>query len=397
MSSSPYISFVVGTRNDNHGGNLLERMQVFIDTLLLQCQHHNLPAELVIVEWNPPASKKGLAEVLSWEHITSWCPVRIVEVPEEFHEQFEHSEKLPFHQFIAKNVGICRARGEFVVATNIDIIFSDILMRFLARKALDENAYYRSDRFDVPANIPADKPVSELLAFCRENVIRIHRRLGSRDMATGKFDRIHRPISILRAVAWSYPLGFVFFFLFCLLGKVPGRNVRFWLDRYRKEAEGNRSFLGSCWSSYNLGVAYVRRTLRIRNRFGCLHTNASGDFTMMAKRQWLALGGYMEFPGFPMHVDGLLLYKALLSGLSERKIPDKGNIYHIEHGEGSGFSEYASGEMWQRLEKKGIPRITSEQLQKYILSAAEEGKALPSNISKWGLKGENLEERTIES
>ena len=50
------------------------------------------------------------------------------------HGCYAHAEALPLYQMIAKNVGPLRARGEFLLATNIDILFSDELMAFLGRR-----------------------------------------------------------------------------------------------------------------------------------------------------------------------------------------------------------------------------------------------------------------------
>jgi len=45
--------------------------------------------------------------------------------------QIAHGDKLPLFQMIAKNVGIRRARGRFVLVTNIDILFSDAVIQFM--------------------------------------------------------------------------------------------------------------------------------------------------------------------------------------------------------------------------------------------------------------------------
>jgi hypothetical protein len=50
----PYLSIVATARNDGHGGDLLHRMQLFVENVIGQCNRHNLDAELVLVEWNPP-------------------------------------------------------------------------------------------------------------------------------------------------------------------------------------------------------------------------------------------------------------------------------------------------------------------------------------------------------
>ena len=53
-------------------------------------------------------------------------------MPPGVHRRYQYSEALPLYQMIAKNVGIRRARGQFVLATNIDIIFSDELVEYLS-------------------------------------------------------------------------------------------------------------------------------------------------------------------------------------------------------------------------------------------------------------------------
>src|SRR5690242_11351100 len=118
-STTPYLSVVATARNDDHGGNLLHRMQIFVDAWISQAKRHVLSSELILVEWNPPRERKTLAEALRWPADMGPCEVRIVEVPPELHARYRHATALPLYQMIAKNVGIRRARGEFVLATNI--------------------------------------------------------------------------------------------------------------------------------------------------------------------------------------------------------------------------------------------------------------------------------------
>ena len=47
--------------------------------------------------------------------------------------------KIPFYQMIAKNVGIRRAKGKFVLASNIDIFLDDELMKLISKRSLNEN------------------------------------------------------------------------------------------------------------------------------------------------------------------------------------------------------------------------------------------------------------------
>jgi hypothetical protein len=179
VSETPYLSLVVTARNDDHGGNLLGRMQAFVNGLFSQCRRHRVPAELVMVEWNPPQDRPPLADVLDWSAQNEFCSVRIIEVPPELHQRFEHWQALPLYQMIAKNVGIRRARGEFILATNIDILFSDELFKILAARELESGKMYRADRWDVMADVPADQPIEQQLAWCNAHLLRVNRRSGT--------------------------------------------------------------------------------------------------------------------------------------------------------------------------------------------------------------------------
>jgi hypothetical protein len=172
------LSVVTAARNDDHGGNLLGRTQVFVDAWINQAKRHNLSSELIIVEWNPPAGRERLAKALRWPIDTGPCEVRIIEVPPEVHARYRQAPALPLYQMIAKNVGIRRARGAFILATNIDIVFSDELFRFLASQRLERGRMYRIDRHDVMRDVPVDGTLDEQLAYCGSHLIRVNAREG---------------------------------------------------------------------------------------------------------------------------------------------------------------------------------------------------------------------------
>jgi glycosyltransferase involved in cell wall biosynthesis len=181
------VSIIVTARNDDHGGGFLQRMQVFTNALIAQCDRHKLRAELIVVEWNPMPERQPLYEVLSWPEKSEYCSVRFIEVPPEIHNSYKYSENLGLYQMIAKNVGIRRSRADFIVATNIDILFSDDLIKFMASGKMRERVSYRVDRYDIPEDVPVDAPVEEQLEYCRQNLIRNNERDGTRNFMTGKY------------------------------------------------------------------------------------------------------------------------------------------------------------------------------------------------------------------
>lgn len=178
-AGQPYLSIVVTARNDDHGGNLLGRVQIFVNGWIAQARRYNLPSELIVVEWNPPADRPRLQEVLRWPEEFHPCDVRFIEVPAELHRRYQHAAALPLYQMIAKNVGIRRARGKFILATNIDILFSDELMAFLAQQRLDAGRMYRIDRCDAMSDVPIEASVEDQLEYCRTHLLRINAREGT--------------------------------------------------------------------------------------------------------------------------------------------------------------------------------------------------------------------------
>jgi hypothetical protein len=176
LTVEPYLSVVATSRNDDHGGSLLGRMQAFVSGWIEQCQRHQLAAELVLVEWNPPADRAPLAEALRWPTETGPCDVRVVTVPPGLHRRYAHSGELPLFQMIGKNVGIRRSRAPFVLATNVDILFNDELVSFLASQRLEKGSLYRIDRSDAPADVADIVGISAQLESCRARILRVNGR-----------------------------------------------------------------------------------------------------------------------------------------------------------------------------------------------------------------------------
>lgn len=273
------ISFVVTARNDNYGGDFLQRMQVFVNVLLTLCERYCLNMELIIVEWNPPKDNPRLADALTWLDSPQYCKIRIIEVPEEIHRQVPHSNRMPLFEFIGKNVGVRCARGEFILVTNPDILFSEELIQFLSSTRLSPKHFYRSTRYDVRGPVPLDVPVEEQLAYCQQHIIRVNGYMCSIDY------RLSR-----RSNAYKMLLSFI------------GELI--WRLRYFPT---NRPF-----------------------------TNASGDFFMMHQSHWHSLHGYPQIIGADshglFHTDSFMLYEALFHGLKQVRLGGHLRIYHQEHG-----------------------------------------------------------------
>lgn len=279
-----YLSIVATTRNDNHGGDLLKRTNAFIESVYTQSTRFNFPVELIIVEWNPPEDKVLLKEDLALP--PSNCPttLRIITVPAEIHDTYRFSKSIPLYQMIAKNVGIRRAKGEFVLCTNIDILFSNMNFELLAAKDFEKGTFYRANRCDVPKQVMDIPNYEDRMKFCEENIIS---RLGK-----------SQGHELLRGPSLMY----VFPPFTRLLNKIIH-----WIFR---KIQGS--------DFVHLMIDFM----------------ACGDYTLMSKEDWLRIDGYVELDMYSIHIDSMGLWSACAVGMKQIILPYKAPVYHIDHEDG---------------------------------------------------------------
>lgn len=64
------------------------------------------------------------------------------------------------------------------------------------------------------------------------------------------------------------------------------------------------------------------------------HSNASGDFTLMHRDDWRAIRGYPELICNGLHLDSLVVYSAIFSGLRQVTLREPMRLYHVDHPRG---------------------------------------------------------------
>jgi len=166
------LSIILAARNDDFGGNFLGRMQVSLSVLDELCGRCQQEPEVIVVEWNPPTDRQWLSEILAQPKSIS---LRIVTVPPEIHKTISGSDKMPMFEYIAKNVGIRRAKGAMILCTNPDIVFSDQMVSRLIAGGWDQDHFYRAKRSDLGnGDLPTDLSVDRILALCRQKVTQTH-------------------------------------------------------------------------------------------------------------------------------------------------------------------------------------------------------------------------------
>lgn len=348
MSLKPYLSIVATTRNDNHGGDLIKRTICFVEGIYHQARKYNLSTELIMVEWNPPKDKPLLKDVLPKPPKGTPVTLRYVIVPSEIHDTFRFAKAIPLYQMIGKNVGIRRAQGEFVLCTNIDLLFSDACFKRLAEKNLEYNSFYRANRCDIPKEVMQLDTVEKQLHFGKNNIIK---RLG-------------------KVYNYRHTNGFPnFFFMF--------PNALLILDK-------------------TLGLMKKIFGIKIRNSYNIysLDCEACGDFTLMSKKDWLRIDGYCELDMYSLHIDSMALISCLAIGMKQNIFPLKACSYHIYHEDG-----------WESNYKKPEDLIrflvNRPALDWYTVSMAgkkliESGKPYKLNNENWGYSDIDLEEYIFE-
>jgi hypothetical protein len=417
MSKTPYLSVVVAARNDNHGGNMLRRMQIFVNGVLEQCRRYQLDAELIIVEWNPPTDNPPLAEALSWNISDSPCTVRIIEVSSEIHQRLNYSQSLPLFQMIAKNVGIRRAKGEFVLATNIDLLFSDELFSFLASRQMKVGKIYRLDRYDVRSEVPLEASLEQQLEYCQHSIIRICGKNGIEELTLipppeeePKQEELATAIEI--APTQLQPKWY---------RKIPQPAIsRLALAKqlYRRllPTEVRDSILRMLPKDFTSWLI-EQNLLTVQPlppppaleeleppqeeppapplwQYPQLHTNACGDFTLMSRMDWFAIRGYPEWEIFSFHLDSVLMYVAHYAGIEEKILEDPMRMYHIEHASGWTPDTERTQTLNRRLASLKIPQLSFEQFDALVKLMHQLNKPIIFNDENWGMVQETLEETT---
>lgn len=172
------LSVIMTAKNDNYGGVYLlpgddngiplatpqkERMKWSLETLLYALSDINF--ELILVEWNPP---KNIESIASWEFMKK-PNFRIIQVPQEVSE--EVLGDLPFHEYYAKNVGIRRARGEYILCTNPDILWLHKFTKDILQSPMLADRWNIHSRGSLLGLINSD--IDTIRNFCRapENII----------------------------------------------------------------------------------------------------------------------------------------------------------------------------------------------------------------------------------
>ena len=149
-AAPPLISVVLTGRNDGYGGDFMSR---FFRTLRFnheQLTTRGIAHEIVFVEWAPPPDRPLLIEhVFGALPELDPCVCSWYVVDARYQDAVSLNPRLEYLEFIAKNVGVRRARGRFVLTTNCDVYLGRQVLDVLQRGNLEPRVLYRAPRHDL--------------------------------------------------------------------------------------------------------------------------------------------------------------------------------------------------------------------------------------------------------
>jgi hypothetical protein len=122
-----------------------------------------------------------------------------------------------------------------------------------------------------------------------------------------------------------------------------------------------------------------------------LHTNACGDFQLMAREHWEELRAYPEFETFSMNIDGVFSYIADAAGVTEQILDMP--IYHLEHEIGSGWSPEGDAKLRKRIAESGITWLDATTVYIWAAYMRWLGRPMIFNGPDWGMASALLPER----
>ncbi|MFM1876600.1 MAG: hypothetical protein RL266_2337 [Bacteroidota bacterium] len=337
----PYLSIVIVGRNDNYGGDFTDRFQNCINWNTRWLEHFGVKTEVVFVNWNPVPDQPQIIDQIRWPSERKHVTYRIITVPAEVHEQFVDSDvrdTVPLFEFIAKNVGIRRAQGKYILCINADVLIHPDIIRFIAHQKLDEGTYYRADRWDYSG---AEKI---------------------------ELNELHRAGFSVFMKGFQYQLV----------------DSKFKKARYKGLKLLNGFRIGwNLWKFRHPKLCNFLKVPVIYNNGGYMaHCHASGDFVLMTSNNWIQLKGYPENTSISTHTDSVM---TILSFAKLKEHVFEVPVFHQAHERRYGWDDISRNPKFSK----------AYEFFEHVANVVKNGGSTQEflNSEGWGLENVQLEEQ----
>jgi len=143
------LSMVLVSRNDGYGGNLIERASYALNSML------HVADEVVYVDWNSPGGDLGTAVAPNLAPRVR-SKLRIIQITPEFIAAHVPGPTQTCVEVLGRNIALRRARGDWIVSTNIDIVPPPVPL-----EALDKEVFYTFERTNLDPQRIAHIPFAD--------------------------------------------------------------------------------------------------------------------------------------------------------------------------------------------------------------------------------------------
>lgn len=152
------LSAILVSRNDNYGGNLIERATFCINSMI------DTFDEIIYIDWNSPGQSL-MFEILP--NLLKTGKLKHTQVTPEQAEAMTNYDPNAQKccEVLARNIGIRRATGDWIISTNIDIIAPKRQILENKIQQLNTNTFYTLSRRSVM--------IEEILSLGYQNIEKI--------------------------------------------------------------------------------------------------------------------------------------------------------------------------------------------------------------------------------
>ena len=148
-AAPPSLTIVITARHDQYGGDFRERYAAPIRFNYDRLTERKIAYELLLVEWDPVPGRPLLCDMLRAELPDLAAVIKPIVVAPEYQRALTQNPRVPYLEYVAKNVGIRRAAAPFVLVTNADIVLGRQVVETIGAQKMEPGVLYRAPRYDI--------------------------------------------------------------------------------------------------------------------------------------------------------------------------------------------------------------------------------------------------------